>query len=320
MKKVFITSCGAYLPQKTVSNDDLVKIVDTSDEWIFTRTGIKSRHIANDEESTSYMATQAAKEAISQQPGIADKIDAIIVATTTPDQIFPSTATKVQAALGLKNICAFDIQAVCSGFLYAVSVANCMIQAGAASNVLVIGADKMSKIIDWKDRATCVLFGDGAGAVILTENTQSDNSGIIASNISADGNLGQILYTNGEISSKEPCGHIVMHGKEVFRHAVEKMSSSMQYLLTANEISINDINWIIPHQANIRIINAIASKMNVPIEKIVITLQNQANTSAATIPLALHNQFKQGKLKKGDLIMLTAAGGGFTWGSILLRW
>ncbi len=320
MKKIFITSCGAYLPQKIVSNDDLTKIIDTSDEWIVSRTGIKNRHIANKQESTSYMAIQAAKEAISQHLEIADKIDAIIVATTTPDQMFPSTATKVHAALGLKNICAFDVQAVCSGFIYAASVATSMIKAGAATTVLVIGVDKMSKILNWKDRNTCILFGDGAGAVILTENAEKNNSGIIDFNLSADGNLGQILHTSGEINSAEPCGHVVMQGKEVFRHAVEKMSSSMELLLTSNKISINNIDWIIPHQANIRIINAIAAKMNIPIEKIVRTLRNQANTSAATIPLALYSQFKHGQLKRGDLIMLAAAGGGFTWGSMLLRW
>ena len=319
-RKSFILSCGSYLPKKIVSNDDLAKTVETSHEWIVERTGIESRHIANDEESTTFMATQAAKQAISRNPEIAEKIDAIIVATTTPDQLFPSTATKVQAELGLKNSCAFDIQAVCAGFLYAISVADSMIKSGLASTILVIGADKMSKIVDWTDRGTCILFGDGAGAVILTTNTQSNNSGILEAKLSADGKLGNILYTDGEVCSTKPSGHIIMNGREVFKHAVEKMSSSMEQVLTSQNMQVEDLDWVIPHQANTRIISAIAKKLNVPTEKIVITLQNQANTSAATIPLALNYHYNQGKLKRGDLIMLTAAGGGFTWGSMLLRW
>ena len=319
-KKSFILSCGSYLPKKTLSNDDLAKTVKTSHEWIVERTGIENRHIANEEETTTFMASQAAKQAISRNPEIADKIDTIIVATTTPDQIFPATAPKVQAALGLKSLCAFDIQAVCSGFLYAISVADSMIKSGSASTILVIGADKMSKIVDWNDRGTCILFGDGAGAVILTTNTQSNNSGIIESRLLADGNLENILYTDSEVCSTKTAGHIIMNGREVFKNAVEKISSSMEEVLASQNMQVEDLDWVIPHQANARIISAIAKKLNVPTEKIVITLQDQANTSAATIPLALNYHYNQGKLKRGDLIMLTAAGGGFTWGSMLLRW
>ncbi len=319
-QKSFILSCGSYLPKKTLSNNDLAKTVETSHEWIVERTGIENRHIANEEETTTFMATQAAKQAISRNPEIADKIDTIIVATTTPDQIFPATAPKVQAALGLKNLCAFDIQAVCSGFLYAISVADSMIKSGLSSTILVIGADKMSKIVDWNDRSTCILFGDGAGAIILTTNTQLNNSGIIETELSADGKLGNILYTDRKSCATKTYEHIIMNGREVFKHAVEKMSSSMEKLLISQNLKAEDLDWVIPHQANTRIISAIAKKLNVPTEKIVITLQNQANTSAATIPLALNHHYNQGKLKRGDLIMLTAAGGGFTWGSMLLRW
>jgi 3-oxoacyl-[acyl-carrier-protein] synthase-3 len=319
-KKSFILSCGSYLPKKILSNNEIAKTVETSHEWIVERTGIENRHIANDDETTSFMAIEAAKQAIARNPEVADKIDTVIVATTTPDQIFPATATKVQAALGLKKSCAFDIQAVCSGFLYALSVADSMIKSGLSSTILVIGADKMSKIVDWNDRGTCILFGDGAGAVILTSNSQQNNSGIIAAKLSADGDLGNILYTDGEVCSTKPSGHIVMNGREVFKHAVEKMSSSMEQVLASQNMTAENLDWVIPHQANSRIISAIGKKLNLPAEKIVITLQNQANTSAATIPLALNYHYNQGKLSRGDLIMLTAAGGGFTWGSMLLRW
>lgn len=313
----YILSCGSYLPKNVTTNEDLSKIVDTNDEWIFTRTGIKSRHIASDDETTSYMATEAARKAIAQYPEIKDEIDAIIVATTSPDQVFPSTAAKVQANLDLKSGCAFDIQAVCSGFLYALSLADSMVKSGQARVVLVIGAETMSKMVDWNDRTTCVLFGDGAGAVLVAKNESEDNSGIIASKLCADGKLGDILYTKaGDRTSN--C--IVMEGKEVFRHGVEKMSSSMASLLAENNLTVNDVNWVIPHQANIRMISAIANKLDIPMEKIVVTLETQANTSAATIPLALDYHYRLGKLKRGDLIAMAAAGGGFTWGAMLLRW
>ena len=311
MRKSYILSCGSYLPKKIVSNEELSKTIDTSDEWIFTRTGIKNRHIADAEETTSFMATEAAKQAISRVPEIASQIDAVICATTTPDQIFPSTATKIQSALGLAKGCAFDLQAVCSGFLYGLTLADSLIKSGQVTTALVIGAEKMSSIVNWQDRGTCVLFGDGAGAVIVSK-TENSQSLIIDSHLCADGDLGCILYTDDS--------GIVMNGREVFRHGIEKMSSEMESLLTAHNLTSADIDWVIPHQANLRMITAIAERLQVPMEKIVVSLQNQANTSAATIPLALCQHFNDGKLKRGDLILMAAAGGGFTWGATLLRW
>ncbi len=320
MVKSVIVSTGSYLPKKIITNDDLSKTIDTSDEWISTRSGIKQRHISNEIETTAYMASEASKKALENSKGItAQDLDLIIVTTTTPDSTFPSTACKVQNIIGAKNAAAFDLQAVCSGFLYGLSVTESMIKGGSFKNVLLIGADKMSSIIDWKDRSTCVLFGDGAGAVILSSTDPSNVSGVISSKIESDGSLGNILYTSGGTATTKTAGFVKMEGKEVFKHAVQKMTSSMEELLESHNLTHADIDWIVPHQANIRIIELIAKKMELPQDKIIATIDKHANTSAASIPLAIDTEGTS-KFKKGDKIIFTAAGGGFTWGSVLLIW
>jgi len=318
MINAVVRSTGSYLPKKILTNNDLAKMVETSDEWITTRTGIKQRHIAADGEFTSHMATEATKKALANSGLDADDIDIIIVATTTPDQTFPSVASKVQAAISAKNAAAFDIQAVCSGFLYGMTIAESMIKSGMYKNILLIGADKMSSIVDWTDRKTCILFGDGAGAIIISSENGPQKRGIISSIIKTDGTLEEILHTTGGPSSTGTCGTVSMNGQEVFKHAVQKMYSSMVAVLEKAHIKASDINWVVPHQANMRIIDFLAKKLNVDMDKVVSTVNEHANTSAASIPLAL-DQFAN-KFKKGDKIIMTAAGGGFTWGSLLLVW
>lgn len=313
-----IIGTGSYLPSRVLSNDELSSMVDTSDEWIISRTGIKQRHIAADGEFTSDLATAAARKAIEAAKISPQAVDMIIVCTTTPDSTFPSVATKVQAKLGIKNSAAFDIQAVCSGFVYGLTIADSFIKSGSAKNILVIGAETMSKLVDWKDRNTCVLFGDGAGAVVLQASDK--HQGIIACQINADGAHESILYTDGGPSTTQTSGVMKMLGKEVFKHAVEKMSQTLLDLLAKSNHSKEDVDWIIPHQANARILDAIATRLSFPREKMVMTLDMQANTSAATIPLALDHHVKAGMLKSNDLIMLTALGGGITWGGVILRW
>lgn len=314
----FIASTGSYLPDNIVTNDDLSKTIDTSDEWIFTRTGIKTRHIASGDECTSHMAVKAAKNAIKKANFNINDIDLIIVATTTPDRTFPSTATMVQGLLGIKKGAAFDVQAVCSGFIYAMAVADSLLKSGAFNHALVIGAEKMSALLDWKDRNTCVLFGDAAGAVIISKGKDSSTDrGIIDFKLASDGSLSDILYTTGGVCHGQKSGHVVMNGKEVFKKAVESMSSAMVELLHKNNLTADDIQFFIPHQANIRIINFIANKLNISEDKFVITMDKHANTSAASIPVAL--DYASDKIKSGDNIMLAAAGGGFTWGAMLLR-
>ena len=313
-----LISSGSYLPQKILTNNELATMVDTSDEWILTRTGITQRHIAADDEFTSHMATKAAKSALDKAGLNKNDIDLIIVATTTPDKTFPSTAAITQANLGIKNAAAFDIQAVCSGFIYALTIADSMIKAGNSKNALVIGAEKMSSILDWKDRTTCVLFGDGAGAVVLSATTTTEQAGIIAHEIFTDGSLNNILHTSGGVATTKNSGYVTMQGREVFRQAVEKISSSMVNLIKKSNLKLSDIDWFVPHQANFRIIDAIAKKLGTDTDKFIITLGKHANTSAASIPLALDVSCR--KFKKGDNILLSAAGGGFTWGSLLLKW
>jgi 3-oxoacyl-[acyl-carrier-protein] synthase-3 len=315
-----IIGCGSYLPKTILSNDELAKIVDTNDEWIVSRSGIKQRHIVAEGELTSDMAFKASIAAIDTAKINADEIDMIIVCTTSPDNSFPAVAVKVQTKLGLKNIPAFDLQAVCAGFIYGLSVADNFIKAGSAKTILVIGADSMSKLVDWKDRATCVLFGDGAGAVILKAHNAQEQQGIIASTIHADGAYESILVTSGGISSTQTTGFTTMLGKEVFRHAVEKMSDVIVKLLEQTKFSKDDINWLIPHQANARIIDAIAKRLDFPKSKVAITVDLHSNTSAATIPLALDHYVKAGMIKSGDLIITTALGAGLTWGGCLFRW
>jgi 3-oxoacyl-[acyl-carrier-protein] synthase-3 len=313
-----IVGSGGYLPEKVLTNLDLEKIVDTTDEWISTRTGIKQRYIAAENELTSDMAAQAGANAINDAGLTAEDIDLIIVATTTPDSTFPSVATKVQHKLGITKGAAFDVQAVCAGFIYALSIADSFIKTAQAKNVLVIGAEKMSAVLDWQDRTTCVLFGDGAGAVVLSAEKDNTTSGIIGSKILSDGRFGSILQTNGGVAENQSAGVIKMVGQEIFKHAVEKMSSIAADVLSENNLSINDLSYLIPHQANIRIIDSVAKKLQVPAEKLIITVDQHANTSAASIPLAL--AANKNKFKKGGLIALSAFGGGLCWGACLLRW
>lgn len=314
-----ILGCGAYLPEKIVTNADLAARIDTSDEWIQDRTGIKKRHIAAEGEFTSAMAAKAAEKAM-QAAGInAGSIDLIVLATTTPDNTFPSTASKVQSLLGIKQGAAFDIQAVCSGFVYALSVADNFIKCGQSKTALVIGADTMSRIVDWEDRGTCVLFGDGAGAVVL-QASSDDQSGILSTHLYSDGDYGSLLYVDGGVSSTGTVGKLRMSGQDVFKHAVQKMSESVQHALDANHLTVDDIDILIPHQANIRILDAVARKLNIPKHKVIITVQDHANTSAASIPLAMENAVINGRIKKGDLVVLEALGGGLSWGAAVIKW
>jgi len=322
MTKIFnsqIISSGSYLPQKIVTNFDLEKTIDTDNQWIVDRTGINQRHIVADNELTSDIGFFAAQKALQKAGLKPEDIDLIVLATTTPDLTFPSTATTIQAKLGAKNAFAFDIQAVCSGFVYALNIADNFIKVGQAKNALVIGADILSRIVDWSDRNTCVLFGDGAGAVVL-QAVENKDAGIIAANLYSDGTLNSILSTSGGVSSSKNSGFIQMQGKEVFKHAVEKMSKSVVDVLAKVGLQTSDIDWLIPHQANSRILASVAKKLNVAEEKVVMTVANHANTSAASIPLALDSVLQKGQIKKGDIVVFEALGGGLTWGAIVVRW
>jgi len=319
MLKSKIIATGSYLPKKIVTNLDLAKSVDTSDEWIFERTGIRQRHIAADDELTSDIASQAALRALESSGFKVDELELIVVATTTPDLTFPATATTVQAKIKAKNAFAFDIQAVCSGFVYALNVADNFIKTKQVKNALVIGADVLSRIVDWNDRNTCVLFGDGAGAVFL-QATEDKNSGIIASSLHSDGNLNSILKTSGGVATNQKSGAIEMLGKEVFKHAVDKMVKSVLATLKKAGLETSDIDLLIPHQANARILTAVADKLGLGADKVIMTVEKHANTSAASIPLALDLANREGKIKAGDVLVLEALGGGLTWGSIVLRW
>ncbi len=314
-----IKGTGSYLPKKILTNADLSKMVETSDEWIVERTGIKERHIADESELTSDLAKNAAIQALENAKMQASELDLIIVATTTPDLTFPSTAAILQAKIGAKNAFAFDVQAVCSGFVYAFNIADNYIKSAQVKNALVIGAETLSRIVDWNDRNTCVLFGDGAGAVILEANTKK-NRGTISATLKSDGNLCDILKTSGGTSLNKKAGFIEMAGKEVFKHAVEKMSNSVLETLEKAQLTTKDINLLVPHQANSRILSSVAKRLNLKDEQVIITVENQGNTSAASIPLALDYANKKSMMKKGDLIILEALGGGLTWGSIALRW
>ncbi len=301
-----------------LSNNEIASIVETSDEWIRQRTGIVQRHIADEGELTSDLAVNAARNAIEKAKISVDEIDLIIVATTTPDKTFPSCATIVQSKLKCKNAFAFDVQAACSGFIYAVTVADSLIKSNnRIKYALVIGAEIMSRIVDWEDRSTCVLFGDGAGAVII--KSEMGSSGIISTNLYSDGNV-DILCTNGGISSTGDSGKIYMNGREVFKHAVDKLTALIEETLKCNNLKITDIDWLIPHQANIRIIEAVVKKLDFPIEKVINTVDQHANTSAASIPLALDYAIQKSKIKLGNLALLISIGAGLTWGSVLLRY
>ncbi|MCB1558840.1 MAG: ketoacyl-ACP synthase III [Alphaproteobacteria bacterium] len=312
-----IRCTGSYLPDRVLTNKDLESMVDTTDEWIVQRTGIKERHIAAEGEGTSVLAIKAAQKALESSGLNPSEINGVIVATTTPDQSFPSVAVKVQAALGLNPGPAFDVQAVCSGFIYALSVADSMIRSGAMERVLVIGAEKMSSLLNWEDRTTCVLFGDGAGAVILEKSESQD--GILSTHLYADGKLNDLLYTSGGVSTTGDAGHIVMHGKEVFKNAVGLMADIVQEVLEKNKITPDQIDWLVPHQANLRIISGTAEKLNMSMDRVVVTVHKHGNTSAASIPLALDTAVQSGAIKKGQLLLLEALGGGLTWGAALVR-
>lgn len=319
LKKTKILSCGAYLPKKILTNDDLSQIVDTSDQWIFDRTGIRQRHIADKNEYTSDLGYKAAIQAIENAKIDVQEIELIIVATTTPDNIFPSTATKIQHKLQISQGFAFDIQAVCSGFVYAISVAEKYIKTGTVKKALVIGAETLSRILDWQDRNTCVLFGDGAGAVILSAESEGD-SDIIDSQLHSDGNLYEILNTSGGPSLTGGAGVITMKGREVFKHAVYRMSETIKSIITKNNLSVADIKLVIPHQANQRILSAVAHKAGLNEKQVISTVEIHANTSAASIPLALYKALSNNRINRGDYIILEALGAGLTWGSILVKW
>jgi len=312
-----IVGTGSALPVRRVSNDELAKRVDTSDEWIVARTGIRFRHIADEGETTATLAADASRRALEAAGMDAREIDLIVLATATPDQTFPASATKVQTALGIDDCIAFDVAAVCSGFLYALSVADSMIRTGAAHNALVIGSETFSRIVDWEDRATCVLFGDGAGAVVL--RAEEGEAGILASSLHADGRYNQLLYVDGGPSTTGTVGKVRMKGSEVFRHAVTNLASVMGEVLAAAGLTTADIDWVVPHQANARILDATARKLGLPPEKVIVTVDRHANTSAASVPLALDVAVRDGRIKIGDIIVLEAMGGGFTWGASIAR-
>jgi 3-oxoacyl-[acyl-carrier-protein] synthase-3 len=317
-RRSVVAGVGSALPRRRVTNAELASSVDTSDEWIVERTGIRNRYIAGEGETTGTLATAAARRALESAGVDARDIGLIVLATATPDQTFPSTATKVQAALGINDCVAFDVHAVCTGFLYALTVADSMLRSGTADKALVIGAETFSRILDWDDRATCVLFGDGAGALVLSaEHTES---GIIATRLHADGRHNDLLFVDGGPSTTGTVGKLRMKGREVFRHAVVNLAAVLNEVLASAGLTAADVDWVVPHQANARILDATARKLGLPPEKIVVTVDRHANTSAASVPLAFDTAVKDGRIKRGDLVVLEAMGGGFTWGAAALRY
>jgi len=322
MKYSKIIGTGSYLPEKILTNDDLAKMVDTTDEWIVERTGIKKRHIAKEGQSTCDLAEIAAKRAMEMAGKTADEIDLIVFATTTPDLIFPGTACLLQAKLGISGCAAFDVQAVCTGFIYALGIADKFIKSGTHKCALVVGAETLSNIIDWTDRGTCILFADGAGAVVLEE---SEESGILSTHLHADGKYADLLRTKGGISQDKDIlyageAYVEMQGNEVFRMAVNTLGRIVDETLAFNNMEKSDIDWLVPHQANIRIIKATAKKLKIDMDHVVVTVNEHGNTSAASVPLALDTAVRDGRIKRGEIIMLEAFGGGFTWGSALIKW
>lgn len=320
--RAVVRGVGHYLPERVVPNAEFERIVDTSDEWIRSRSGIERRHFAADGETTSQMASHAARSALKHAGLTVDDIDAVIVATSTADLTFPSAATMVQAELGMNAGFAFDVQAVCAGFVFALANANALIVSGQARRVMVIGAETFSRILDWEDRSTCVLFGDGAGALLLeaveSAGTSADR-GILATDLNSDGRHKGILYVDGGVST-QTTGYLRMQGKEVFRHAVEKLAKTGHDALEKAGLTADDVDWIVPHQANLRIIKSTAQKMGVDMDRVVVTVQDHGNTSAASIPLALSVGVERGQIKPGDLLVTEAIGGGLAWGSVVLRW
>ncbi|WP_088307530.1 beta-ketoacyl-ACP synthase III [Novosphingobium sp. B 225] len=315
-----LTGTGSALPRRVVSNQELAQTVDTSDEWIVERSGIRQRHIAGEGETTSTLAIEAANKALAAAGLQGSDIGLIVLATTTPDQTFPATATIVQDAIGANGGIAFDVAAVCSGFLYGLGVADAMLKAGMAKRALVIGAETMTRLLDWEDRATCVLFGDGAGAVVLeARDVAADGPGILATHLHADGAHNELLYVDGGPSTTQSVGHLRMKGREVFRHAVVNLADVLANVLAECGYTSADLDWVVPHQANQRILDATAKKLGLPPERVVVTVDQHANTSAASVPLALDTAVRDGRIQPGQLIVLEAMGGGFTWGAALLR-
>lgn len=320
MLRSVIRGSGSALPKRVVTNDELAAQVDTSDDWIVERTGIRQRHIAGEGETTSTLATDAALAAIKDAGVDAKSIDLIVLATATPDNTFPATATKVQHAIGCDGGIAFDVAAVCSGFLYALATADSMLRGGMAKRALVIGAETFSRILDWEDRATCVLFGDGAGAIVLeTQEVEDDGPGVLTTKLHADGGQHDLLYVDGGPSTTGTVGHVRMKGREVFRHAVVNLTDVLNEVLEDMHLTGESIDWVVPHQANARILDATARKLGISPDKVVVTVDQHANTSAASVPLAFDVARKDGRIKKGDLVMFEAMGGGFTWGASLVR-
>jgi len=322
MKRSVIAGVGAYLPQRVVTNAELAARVDTTDEWIVERTGITQRHMAAEGELTSDLAIAASRQALDRAGMSGQELDLIVVATTTPDNTFPATAAKVQAALARPAIAAFDVQAVCSGFVYALAVADNFIKAGQAETALVIGAETFTRLLDWNDRTTCVLFGDGAGAVVLRaqdgQGTSADR-GILSTHLHSDGRHYNMLMVDGGPSATKTTGHVHMKGREVFRHAVVNLADTVREAMEANAVTIDDVDWLVPHQANKRILDSTAEKLAIDPKKVVVTVDRHANTSAASIPLALNQAVTDGRIKPGHLVLMEAMGGGFTWGSALVR-
>ena len=321
--RAVVKGIGHYLPDRVVPNAEFEATLDTNDEWIRARTGIERRHFAAEGQTTSDLAIRAARAALADAGMDASEIDAIVVATSTPDLTFPSVATMVQAGLGMTRGFAYDVQAVCAGFIYALTNANGLILSGQAACVLVIGAETFSRIMDWTDRGTCVLFGDGAGALVLRGEPGGGTSadrGILSADLNSDGRYRDLLFVDGGVSSTGTSGHLKMQGKEVFRHAVEKLAQTAHTALAKAGLTADDVSWIVPHQANLRIITATAQRMNVPMDRVIVTVQDHGNTSAASIPLALSVGKQQGRIKPGDLLVTEAIGGGLAWGSVVLRW
>lgn len=314
---------GHYLPERVVPNEEFATKLDTSDEWIQSRSGIQRRHFAAEGEVTSDLAVNAANAALTDAGLTGADIDAIVLATSTPDQTFPSTATKVQHRIGMTGGFAFDIQAVCAGFAFALANADALIVSGQAKRVMVIGAETFSRIMNWEDRTTCVLFGDGAGALILEAQAgtgDSSDRGILATDLNSDGQYNDLLYVNGGVSSTQSTGHLVMEGREVFKHAVAKLAATANAALAKADLTHEDVDWVVPHQANLRIIKSTAAKLGVPMEKVVVTVQDHGNTSAASIPLALSVAKEKGLIQKGQVLVAEAIGGGLAWGAVVLRW
>jgi len=320
-----LAGVGGYLPERVLTNDELARTLDTSDAWITERTGIRQRHIAGAKETAAFMGTEAARAALADAGAEPAEVDAIILATSTPDQAFPATALRVQAALGVPGGFGFDLSAACAGFIYALSVADGLIRAGQVRGALVIGSEVYSRILNWQDRGTCVLFGDGAGAVFLRAGTASAKDGngadrgILSTHLHAQGSLGDILYVDGAVGRPDHPGHLMMNGREVFRHAVLRLAEAVDEALAANGLTRADIDWLVPHQANLRIIDAMGRKLGLAPERVVVTVDRHANTSAASVPLALAEAWHDGRIRRGDLVLLEALGGGLTWGSALVR-